>query len=97
MSETERRAIDEIPNIDRKLLEEFGLAQSEHPDSRIEAQHNRPTLSITGIEAGAVYTGTRSAIPGSASARIEMRLVKGLNAAKQFDHSSPTCASMGST
>lgn len=85
LSETERRAVDEIPNIDRKLLEEFGLAESEHPDSRIEVQHNRPTLSITGIESGPVYTATRSAIPGSASARIEMRLVKGLSAAKQFD------------
>ena len=78
LTATERRAIDEIPNIDQKLLEEFGLARQEHPDSRIELQHNRPTLSILGLEAGQVYTGTRSAIPGSASARIEMRLVKGL-------------------
>jgi acetylornithine deacetylase/succinyl-diaminopimelate desuccinylase-like protein len=85
LTATERRAIDEIPNIDQKLLEEFGLARQEHPDSRIELQHNRPTLSILGLESGNVYTGTRSAIPGSASARIEMRLVKGLNAAKQLD------------
>ena len=85
LTATERRAIDEIPNIDQKLLEEFGLARQEHPESRIELQHNRPTLSILGLEAGQVYTGTRSAIPGSASARIEMRLVKGLLAAKQLD------------
>ena len=85
LTATERRAIDEIPNIDQKLLEEFGLARQEHPESRIELQHNRPTLSILGLEAGQVYTGTRSAIPGSASARIEMRLVKGLTPAKQVD------------
>jgi acetylornithine deacetylase/succinyl-diaminopimelate desuccinylase-like protein len=85
LTESERKAIDEIPNVDRTLLEEFGLARAEHPDSRIEVQHNRPTLSITGIESGAVYTGTRSAIPGLASARIEMRLVKGLRADKQLD------------
>ena len=85
LTATERRAIDEIPNIDQKLLEEFGLARQEHPESRIELQHNRPTLSILGLEAGQVYTGTRSAIPGSASARIEMRLVKGLTPAKQLD------------
>ena len=85
LTATERRAIDEIPNIDQKLLEEFGLARQEHPESRIEMQHNRPTLSILGLEAGQVYTGTRSAIPGSASARIEMRLVKGLTPAKQLD------------
>lgn len=85
LTATERRAIDEIPNVDQKLLEEFGLMRSEHPDSRIELQHNRPTLSILGIESGNVFTGTRSAIPGSASARIEMRLVKGLTAATQLD------------
>jgi acetylornithine deacetylase/succinyl-diaminopimelate desuccinylase-like protein len=85
LSATERRAIDEMPNIDQKLLEEFGLARQEHPDSRIELQHNRPTLSILGLESGNVYTGTRSAIPGSASARIEMRLVTGLNATRQVD------------
>ena len=85
LTASERRAIDEIPNVDQKLLEEFGLARQEHPDSRIELQHNRPTLSVLGLEAGNVYTGTRSAIPGSASARIEMRLVKGLSPAKQVD------------
>ena len=85
LTATERRAIDEIPNIDQKLLEEFGLAWPEHPESRIELQHNRPTLSILGLESGNVYTNTRSAIPASASARIEMRLVKGLTAAKQLD------------
>ena len=85
LTAAERRAIDEIPNIDQKLLEEFGLARQEHPGSRIELQHNRPTLSVLGLEAGQVYSGTRSAIPGSASARIEMRLVKGLTPQKQVD------------
>ena len=85
LTPTERRAIDEIPNVDQKLLEEFGLARQEHPESRIEMQHNRPTLSVLGLEAGQVYSGTRSAIPGSASARIEMRLVKGLTPQKQVD------------
>jgi acetylornithine deacetylase/succinyl-diaminopimelate desuccinylase-like protein len=85
LTPTELRAIETIPNVDRKLLDEFGLARAEHPDSRVELQHNRPTLSITGIESGAVTVGTRSAIPGNASARIEMRLVKGLDPKTQFD------------
>jgi len=85
LTPTEERAIDEIPNIDAKLLEQFGLARAEHPDSRIEVEHTRPTLSITGIESGAVHTGTRAAIPASAAARIEMRLVKGLSAETQLD------------
>jgi acetylornithine deacetylase/succinyl-diaminopimelate desuccinylase-like protein len=85
LTATEQRAIEAIPNVDRKLLDEFGLARAEHPGSRVELQHNRPTLSITGIESGAVTVGARSAIPGSASARIEMRLVKGLDPQTQID------------
>jgi acetylornithine deacetylase/succinyl-diaminopimelate desuccinylase-like protein len=85
LSPAEERAIDEIPNVDAKLLEQFGLARAEHPDSRIEVQHNRPTLSVTGIESGAVHAGTRAAIPASAAARIEMRLVKGLSAETQLE------------
>ena len=85
LSPIEERAIDEIPNVDAKLLDQFGLARAEHPDSRIEVEHNRPTLSITGIESGAVHTGTRAAIPASAAARIEMRLVKGLRAETQLE------------
>ena len=49
LTASERRAIDEIPNVDQKLLEQFGLAQSgasrqphraaaQPPD----AEHRRP-------------------------------------------------------
>ena len=85
LTASERRAIDEIPNVDQKLLEQFGVAQSEHPDSRIELQHNRPTLSVVGLSSGTVGPGARNAISGSATGRVEMRLVNGLDAKKQTD------------
>jgi len=85
LTATERRAIDEIPNVDQKLLEQFGVAQSEHPDSRIELQHNRPTLSVVGLSSGTVGPGARNAISASATGRVEMRLVNGLNAKTQID------------
>jgi acetylornithine deacetylase/succinyl-diaminopimelate desuccinylase-like protein len=85
LTASERRAIDEIPNVDQKLLEQFGVAQSEHPDSRIELQHNRPTLSVVGLQSGTVGAGARNAISGSATGRVEMRLVNGLNAKTQIE------------
>ena len=85
LTAAERRAIDEIPNVDQKLLEQFGVAQSEHPDSRIELQHNRPTLSVVGLSSGTVGPGARNAISGAATGRVEMRLVNGLNARTQID------------
>jgi acetylornithine deacetylase/succinyl-diaminopimelate desuccinylase-like protein len=81
---TEQAAIDAIPRVDEALLAAFGLARAEHPESRIELQHNLPTLSITGIEAGSVRAGA-AAIPSSASARIGIRLVAGLNPVSQFE------------
>ncbi len=65
LTASERRAIDEIPNVDQKLLEQFGVAQSEHPESRIELQHNRPTLSVVGLSSGTVGTGRANAISGN--------------------------------
>jgi len=85
LTPSERRAINEIPNVDQKLLEQFGVAQAEHPDSRIEFQHNRPTLSVVGLSSGTVGPGARNAISGSATGRIEIRLVNGLDPQKQFE------------
>ncbi len=85
LSASERRAIDEIPNVDQKLLEQFGVAQSEHPDSRIELQHNRPTLSVVGLSSGTVGPGARNAISASATGRVEIRLVNGLDPKTQFE------------
>lgn len=85
LTATERRAIDEIPNVDQKLIEQFGLARAEHPDSRIELQHNRPTLTVVGLQSGTLGANARNAVSGSATGRIEMRLVNGLAEKRQFD------------
>ncbi len=85
LTAAERRAIDEIPNVDQKLLEQFGLAKAEHPDSRIELQHNRPTLTVAGLQSGTVGANARNAVSGSATGRVEMRLVNGLNEKTQFE------------
>jgi acetylornithine deacetylase/succinyl-diaminopimelate desuccinylase-like protein len=85
LTASERRAIDEIPNVDQKLLEQFGVAQAEHPDSRIELQHNRPTLSVVGLSSGTVGPGARNAISGSATGRVEIRLVNGLDPKTQYE------------
>ena len=85
LTASERRAIDEIPNVDQKLLEQFGVAQSEHPESRIELQHNRPTLSVVGLSSGTVGPGARNAISASATGRVEIRLVNGLDPKTQYE------------
>lgn len=85
LTASERRAIDEIPNVDQKLLEQFGLARPEHPESRIELQHNRPTLTVAGLQSGTVGANARNAVSGTATGRVEMRLVNGLNEKTQYE------------
>jgi len=85
LTASERRAIDEIPNVDQQLLEQFGLARSEHPDSRIELQHNRPTLTVAGLQSGTVGPNSRNAVAATATGRVEMRLVNGLNEKTQHE------------
>ena len=68
----------------QKLLEQFGVAQSEHPESRIELQHNRPTLSVRRLVVG--YGGRRRPqrdFREPRSGRVEIRLVNGLDAKTQ--------------
>lgn len=84
LTAAERKAIDEIPNVEPALMQQFGFSRSEHPDSRLEYQHNLPTLTITGLESGTVRGQGRTIIAASASARLDMRLVMNLTPEKQF-------------
>jgi acetylornithine deacetylase/succinyl-diaminopimelate desuccinylase-like protein len=82
----ERRAIDEIPDVAPTLMKTFGFSQPENQADRLELRHNLPTLNINAIEAGGAVGGQgRTIIPASARARLDLRLVKSIDPAKQFE------------
>lgn len=84
LSPSDLKALDEMPNIEAALRKDFLVAQPERPEQRLERKLNEPTLSILAMESGGgLDAPPRSAIPARASARIEMRLVNGLDPAKQ--------------
>jgi acetylornithine deacetylase/succinyl-diaminopimelate desuccinylase-like protein len=84
LTATESRALDDAPNVEAALKKDFGVVLPERPEQRLERKLNEPTLSILAMEAGGgLRAPARSAIPASASARIEMRLVHGLDPQKQ--------------
>jgi acetylornithine deacetylase/succinyl-diaminopimelate desuccinylase-like protein len=83
LTPTELTAIDEMPNVEAALRKDFLVAQPERPEQRLERKLNEPTLSVLTMEAGGGFgAAPRSAIPASAAARIEMRLVHGLDPAR---------------
>jgi acetylornithine deacetylase/succinyl-diaminopimelate desuccinylase-like protein len=83
LTATELKALDEMPNVEAALKKDFLVAQPERPEQRLERKLNEPTLSVLTMEAGGGFgAAPRSAIPASAAARIEMRLVHGLDPAR---------------
>jgi acetylornithine deacetylase/succinyl-diaminopimelate desuccinylase-like protein len=83
LTPTEGRALAEAPNVESELLKEFGVGRPERPDTRLEQKLNEPTLNVLQMEAGGGFSAPgRTAIPASATARIAMRLVHGLDPAK---------------
>lgn len=84
LTPTELKAIEDMPNVEVTLREDFLVALPERGEERLERKLNEPTLSILAMESGGGMSApARSAIPASASARIEMRLVNGLDPVKQ--------------
>ena len=83
LTPTEKRALAEAPNVEAELAKEFGVARPERPDTRLEQKLNEPTLNVLQMESGGGFSAPgRTAIPASATARIAMRLVNGLDPAK---------------
>jgi acetylornithine deacetylase/succinyl-diaminopimelate desuccinylase-like protein len=75
LTEKEKRAIQDIPNIDDKLRREYGLAWTEAGGARLAERICLPALNLRGIRGGAVGTQAANAVPPEASASIDFRLV----------------------
>src|SRR5919197_880139 len=81
----EKRAIDEIPDVPPTLMKPFGFSLPESA-VRLELRHNLPTLNINAMDAGGGVVGQgRTIIPAAANARLDLRFVKNVDPAKQFD------------
>jgi acetylornithine deacetylase/succinyl-diaminopimelate desuccinylase-like protein len=84
LTPTELRALEDMPNVEAQLKKDFSVVQPERAEERLERKLNQPTLSILAMESGGGFDApARSAIPARAAARIEIRLVHGLNPQKQ--------------
>lgn len=76
LTPTETAALAAMPNVEAQLMQEFGVSRPERPEQRLEAKLNEPTLSVLELSTSGIPG--RSAIPGSATARLEVRMVKDL-------------------
>jgi acetylornithine deacetylase/succinyl-diaminopimelate desuccinylase-like protein len=79
LSETEKRAIAQAPGFDEELKRELWLARTENGGRRLDELINLPGLNVRGLASAGVGPQSRNVIPASATASIDIRLVKGLD------------------
>src|SRR5687767_13711280 len=77
LGEAERRAIAEAPAYDDQLRAQLGLAKTEGKGKSLLELINEPSLNINGISSGDVGSLARNVIPTTATAVLDLRLVKG--------------------
>jgi acetylornithine deacetylase/succinyl-diaminopimelate desuccinylase-like protein len=75
VTESEREAIRQMPDVDTQLKEELGLAWTEGEPEPIAMRIMAPALNVRGIESGHVGEKTQNAIPTEARVSIDFRLV----------------------
>ncbi len=79
LSETEQRAFAEAPDNDALLRRELGIAWTEGAGKKLIELINLPSLNIRGFLSSSVGATARNVVPSTATASIDLRLVKGLD------------------
>jgi len=79
LSETEKRAIAVAPSIDADLKREFWLGRTEGEGKSLVELLNDPSLNIRGMTSARSGEKASNVIPATATASIDMRLVKGIS------------------
>jgi acetylornithine deacetylase/succinyl-diaminopimelate desuccinylase-like protein len=85
LGEAERHAIAEAPAYDDQLRAELGLARTEGNGKSLMELINQPSLNINGFSSGDVGALARNVIPTTASAVLDLRLVKGNDHQRQVE------------
>jgi acetylornithine deacetylase/succinyl-diaminopimelate desuccinylase-like protein len=86
LGDAERRAIAEAPAYDDQIRAELGLAKTEGNGKLLMEVINQPSLNINGISSGDVGALARNVIPTTATAVLDLRLVKGNDNKRQVAH-----------
>ncbi|HEU4837619.1 MAG TPA: M20/M25/M40 family metallo-hydrolase [Pyrinomonadaceae bacterium] len=77
LGEAERRAIADAPQYDDELKGQLGLKRTEGGGKSLLELINLPSLNINGFASGDVGALARNVIPTTATAVLDLRLVKG--------------------
>lgn len=77
LGDAERRAIAEAPKYDQELKKQLGLKRVEGGGKTLMELINVPSLNVNGFGSGDIGALARNVIPTTATAVLDLRLVKG--------------------
>lgn len=79
LSDLEKRAIADAPDIDADLMREFWLGSTEGGGKKLTELITLPSLNIRGMASSRIGAQASNVIPATASATMDVRLVKGMD------------------
>jgi acetylornithine deacetylase/succinyl-diaminopimelate desuccinylase-like protein len=79
LSDIEKRAIAEAPDIDADLMREFWLGSTEGGGKKLTELITLPSLNIRGMASSRIGSQASNVIPATAAATMDIRLVKGMD------------------
>ena len=82
LSAIEKRALVEAPDIDAELMREFGIGAVEGGGMKLTELITLPSLNIRGMASSRTGNQASNVIPSSATATMDVRLVKGMDPQK---------------
>lgn len=82
LSDIEKRALAEAPDIDSDLIREFWLGAVEGGGKKLTELITMPSLNIRGMASSRTGNQASNVIPASATATMDVRLVKGMDPQK---------------
>ncbi|HXD30790.1 MAG TPA: M20/M25/M40 family metallo-hydrolase [Pyrinomonadaceae bacterium] len=85
LGEAELRAIADAPQYDEELKVQLGLARTEGAGKSLLELINAPSLNINGMSSGDVGSLARNVIPTTATAVLDLRLVRGNDYGRQVE------------
>ena len=79
LGQAEKLAVAESPDVDAGLMREFWLGATEGAPRKLAESINAPSLNVRGMASSRIGAEASNVIPASATATIDMRLVKGMD------------------
>jgi acetylornithine deacetylase/succinyl-diaminopimelate desuccinylase-like protein len=85
LGEIEKRALADAPDIDAALMNELWLGATDGAPKKLVELITEPSLNIRGMASSRVGAEASNVIPASATASIDIRLVKGMDPLRSLD------------